>query len=254
MIHFPPLRMQRLTVHLKELSIGESIAIAAMPPQFEQAECTAFLRAVIEHVEGPEDPADWTVQERLFAVCHYMAAVAPDGPDFSLGEGHYSDYLNVSEEVSFDAAGVPVGEVCGDAWRIRHLTGRMVETVERLQGEMKNAAGEAVPPFFHWTLGCMAAQLVREGETFGPEGMTAGEYDKALLERMNVFMHYPESDFMALLQCFYEAREKLKHLFDIEFSHEGIVVLPTEGAAANLPPAKFPVLSCLAPFARRLVR
>lgn len=260
MIHFPPLRMHRMTVQLKELSIGESIAIAAMPPHLEQAECTAFLRGAVERVDGPEqlkDPADWTVQERIFAVGHYMAATTEDGPDFALGRGHYSDYLNVSgqaEEPDAPTEPVPIGEAGGDQWRIRSLTGRMAEAIERLQGEVKDARGEALPVKFHWILGAMAAQLVRPGETTGPEGMSEGDYDKRLAERMRIFLAFPETDFTALAALFFNGIRRIAHFFDIEFTREGIVVLPKEGAAGDLPPARFPVRASISPFAAGMGR
>ena len=44
MIYFPPLRTRRLTVQLRELSIGDSLTLAAMPGHMEEASTTAFLR------------------------------------------------------------------------------------------------------------------------------------------------------------------------------------------------------------------
>ncbi|WP_197714678.1 hypothetical protein, partial [Nitrosomonas supralitoralis] len=87
MIHFPILRTRRLTVQLKELSIGESIAIAAMPSHLEEAVTTAFLLKAVATAKGIENPADWTVQERMMVVCHYLASVSDDGPDFAVGDG-----------------------------------------------------------------------------------------------------------------------------------------------------------------------
>ena len=96
MISFPPLRMKRFTVRLHELTIGDGITIAGLSPAFPQAEATAFLRAVSEKGGTAPDPLDWTVQERTFAICHYIAATAEDGPDFSVGDGHYSDYVDMT--------------------------------------------------------------------------------------------------------------------------------------------------------------
>ena len=94
MIHFPILRTRRLTVQLRELPIAESIAVASMPPHLYEASCTAFLRGAIETVDGISDPAQWTVQERTLAVCHYLACTLEDGPDFAVGNGRFSDYLD----------------------------------------------------------------------------------------------------------------------------------------------------------------
>jgi len=37
MIHIPSLRTRRLTVQLRELTIGDALALAAMPPHQEEA-------------------------------------------------------------------------------------------------------------------------------------------------------------------------------------------------------------------------
>ena len=139
MIHFPVLRTRRLTVQLRELSIDESIAIAAMPVHLEEAAYTAFLRYAVVMDDGKNtDPACWTVQERMLAVCHYLASVLEDGPDFSIGPGHYSDYLSDSPDISTPASSERLRSVilAMDSGGIRHLTGAMAESIERLLGEM----------------------------------------------------------------------------------------------------------------------
>ena len=125
MIHIPKFRTRRITATLRELSIGESIKIASIPAHLEEATCTAFLRCAIESATGVEDPANWTVQERIFGIAHYLASSAEDGPDFSLGDGRYSDYLAGASDIPTAVASVEVGEVGGDVWHIRHLTGAM---------------------------------------------------------------------------------------------------------------------------------
>lgn len=255
MIHFPVLRTRRLMVQLRELSIGESIAIAAMPTHLQEASCTAFLRhAVVANTDvattkNLNDPADWTVQERMMAVCHYLAAVSDDGPDFSVGDhGHYSDYLDGSSDAHAPALTEPikVGEVGGDAWYVQHLTGAMAESIERLVGEINGISGR-----LHWLMGGMAAQMVRKDED-APDA-TDSTFDQFLIERMRVMASFPESDFASLLNEYMVGREKLYHLFRVEFSDNGLVALPKGGTASNLPSARFPVSSCLSGVARNLV-
>ena len=50
-----------------------------------------------------------------------------------------------------------------------------------------------------------------------------------------------------------EGRNKLHHLFRIEFTSDGIVAMPKGGAASDLPPARFPAHTCLSGMARELV-
>lgn len=252
MIHFPILRTRRLTVQLRELSIGESIAIAAMPSHLQEAECTAFLRAAVKSAQGVEDPAQWTVQERILAVCHYLAATAEDGPDFSVGAGRYADYLDGGADVDMKAQQIEVGEVGGDDWHMRHLTGAMAESIERMAGEVTDAHGAPIPARLHWILGGMACQLVRAGESIADASVGEGAFDEFLSERMRVMAAFPESDFAALMGLYFSGRDRLHHLFRVDFGDDGIITLPKGGAAGNLLPARFPVRSCLSRIALNL--
>lgn len=245
MIHFPPLRTRRLTVQLKELSIGESIALAAMPIDAEEAGCTAFLRRAAASCKGITDPAQWTVQERMLAVCHYLAAVADDGPDFSLGRGRYSDYLDGATDAK--PGRVDVGTVGGDAWLVQHLTGAMAESIERLTGEVDGITGR-----LHWLMGGMAAQMVRASETPPDPADGEGAFDEYLAARMRVMASFPASDFEALMSRYALGRDELHHLFRIDFSANGLMALPKKGGG-DLPPARFPFRTCLSRMALEMV-
>ncbi len=248
MIHFPPLRTRRLTVQLRELSIGESIAIAGMPAHLEEASCTAFLRRAVETAKGVDDPAQWTVQERMLGICHYLASTSDEGPDFSVGDGRYSSYLDGASDIRASDSLVEIGAVGGDSWHIRHLTGAMAESIERLTGEVEGIAGR-----LHWLLGGMACQLVRAGESV-PDALDGeGAFDEFIVDRMRIMAGFPESDFAALITQYLAGRDKLHHLFRIEFSQDGIVAMPKGGAASDLPPARFPAHTCLTRMARDLV-
>ena len=252
MISFPILRTRRLTIQLRELTISETAAIAALSPDAEQAECTAFLRAAVASVsQGESDPAKWTVEERTLAVCHYLAVTSADGPDFSVGDGHYSDYLDGAKDISSLEA-VLLGEFLGDKWSIRPLTGRYAESIERILGEVLDDKGNPIPARLHWTAGAMAASLLRAGEELPPEG-TDGEIDEWLTDRIRVLTAFPERDFIVLLEAFYNGREKISHLFTPVFRADGIAFLPKEGAADDLPLARFPARACLSEIALQMV-
>ncbi|MGI9212288.1 MAG: hypothetical protein ACR2HF_07415, partial [Methylococcaceae bacterium] len=68
-IHFPILRSKRLTIQLKELSIGTSVELAKIPGHLEQTAVSAFLQAAVADSSHP-DVGDWTVAERTLAICH----------------------------------------------------------------------------------------------------------------------------------------------------------------------------------------
>ena len=243
-IYFPALRTKRLRVQLRELTIGESLQLVAMPPDKPEATCTAFLRRAGAETDGVPDPRRWTVPERMLAVCQYMAATLEDGPDFAVGAGRYSDYLNGERDIGDEL--VVVGEVGGDVWKARHLTGGMAEAIERLSGELAGIEGR-----LHWLYGAMAAQLVREGEDVPEPEDGEGAYDEWLLARMATLLAYPDSDAELMMGLFLSAREQMQHLFRVDFAPDGIVAMP-KGGAATLPPARFPAASCVSEFARQM--
>jgi len=256
MIRISELRTQRMSVFLKELSIKQSVDIALISPHMNEHASTIMLRYAIENMtvnkigDDLSDPIKWTVQERLMAVSHYLAATTDTGPDFDVGEeGKYSDYLRIGNDESdvFSSDPIVVGDVGGDVWFIRHLTGEMVESVERLDGEIGEISGR-----LHWIMGCMAAQLYRKEDM--SVGDHQGDIDKMLMEKMTVFSSFSESDFTNLLGLYYAARVKLNHLFEIDFSNNGIVALPAERkGVSDLPPARFPSHACITEFTSSVV-
>lgn len=236
MKHIPILRTRRLTVQIKPISIGDAIKIAGMPEHLKEAENTVFLNAVIETVtNGPTNPLDWTIQERNVVIAHYLAC-SEDDPDFSLGEGRYSNYA----DWVFDYKPVyDIGNIKDDHWTMVNLTGFMAESIERIQGEL------GLSPYLHWLIGCMACQLVRKDENEPP--IEQGAYDEWLLFRMRVFLEYQESDFEQLLAAFFFGNKELYHLLNmtIDQIRGGIAFLPKKESEGHLPPARFRGHSCI---------
>jgi hypothetical protein len=115
-------------------------------------------------------------------------------------------------------------------------------------GEVPGVTGR-----LHWLLGAMAAQMVRDGESVPDASAGEGAFYEFMVSRMKVMTAYPESDFASLMALFLGGREKLHHLFRIEFTEDGIVAMPKGGVEANLPPARFPVRTCLSRMALELV-
>ncbi|MDD5272135.1 MAG: hypothetical protein PHU14_05390, partial [Methylovulum sp.] len=181
---FNDIRTRRLTISLKELDIGNAIALARFPSEDFERTTTAFLNAVVKNCDGVADNLDWTVQERTLAVCQYLSANNGDTPDFALGyEGHYSDYLAAETDVELDTDGnlktLALGLIGDDDWQLRPLTGRMAQAVERLRGEVTLPDGGELSGYAHWELGCMAAQLFLPGDSAPPD--TDGLYDEWLV-------------------------------------------------------------------------
>lgn len=245
MIHFPKLQTKRLTIELQELTFEQSLELAAMPTHQFEAAITKFLNFVVKTVKGIESPSAWTVQERMFVVAHYLACTLDDEPNFSLGDGNYFDYLQETE-VSGAFNSVEIGELGGDVWMLRHLTGEMSEAIERIAGQ------SPIDDRNFWLIGGMAAQLQIKDEK-EPVFSSNDELDSWMLDRINTFSAYPESDFESLFIAYRINCEKLKHLFAIDFDEYGIVALPRE-ADGGLPPARFPVSKCLSRTARDFSR
>ena len=241
MTHFPTLRTRRLNVVLRELTMGESIAIAGIPAHRKEEETTAFLRAaVVTSSPGLEDPAHWTVQERAAAVAWYLAAILSDGPDFAIGEkARYSDYLDGENDIPTTVENVEIGELGGDRWAVRHLTGAMAESIERTLGEVAGISASA-----HWEVGVMGCQLVLNCEdTPDPKAAGEGAFDEWLVARMRTLLNFPQMDFLALRFLWMTGREALHHLMRVDVGvRGGLVVLPKQmkgGEAVDLPPATF---------------
>lgn len=273
MIHFPILTTARLSVQLKELDIGQSIAIAGYPDSGQEAANTLMLRSSCASTNL--DPARWTMQERALAVGQYLMAINTEQPDFPIGQhGRFTHYLQADMDIDPATVATPiyVGDVGGDKWAMHHLYGYMMEAIERIHGLVTlpgRIEGQRVPmtPRQHWVFGCMAAQMVRvalgEGKAISevidviPEPEAMGAYDDWLIDRMTILSSMPDNQFTALHILYCCGKTALNHLFNWEFSLEGRPVFlaspqAQEGAAAELPPATFHSGPCLSPAARKL--
>lgn len=257
MIIIPPLRTRRISARLRELPLGAAVRLAGIHPRQHELATTEFLRAVLESADTPTpghvaDPRLWTVQERTLAVCHYIAASAPNGQaDFAVGEGgHLTDYMVTEADY---VAAVDLGEACLDRWRMVPMVGMAAEAIERADGYVEGVA----PGHMHWLVGSMAAQLQR----VGPDGQPVEDpapvddaaYDDWLKDRMAVFANFPQSDFEALLALRARGAQGLLHLFDMDAGAAGMVAHPKE-MEAGLPPARFPVDVCLSDVAKGLAQ
>jgi hypothetical protein len=256
LIEFRPLRTKRLALTLQEIAIGDAISLAGIPSSMYESQTSRFLSSVITQAEAATpahvtDPRAMTVQERAFIVAHYMAHVSESAPDFFIGDGRFSNYL-VGQQQHVVPTFV-AGNVGGDAWSLVPLVGAAAEAIEELHGDIPNRHGEKITGEYHWMLGCMAAQL-RKKDDAAPDPVTDTEYSDWLRERMLVLSRYPESDFVQMLVLYRQAVRATRHFFNMDINNDGIV-FPEEvakEAVATLPPARFPVSTCLSDFAIRM--
>ena len=242
MIFFPPLRLRRATIQLRELTIAESIGLASIAPEKEQAAIAYLLAKTIETIKGTIEDVDLlTVQERLYITTHYLACVAEDGPNFTVsGDAKYSDYFDGENDITELSA--DLGELEGDHWTMGHLLGGDAAAIERVTGALENIKGR-----FHWLLGAMACQLTRKDED-KPKTYDAA-FDDWLASKMKVLSAFNEGDFLALVSLWQQGQDKLHHLFHLELDESGVLVMP-KGVGSTLPPARFRVMSCVSAFAQ----
>lgn len=241
MIAFQPLRSARLNVELRELTAADAIYLCKLPVSEQERGMSELLARIVEKVDKPRvgqavDPALWTVQERNWVTCHYLAQTMIEGnPDFPVGEkGRFSLYL--LPEMSAPVEKVDIGRIGDDNWCVYQLLGGYAEAIERLV-----LAGELTSDRGGWIVGAMAAQVYRLGEEpIAIDGAMPAAIDEAITKRATALLTLSESEFELLMLAFLNAMPKLDHIFRMQFGNEGIVFMPVSEEVPGLPPARFP--------------
>jgi hypothetical protein len=253
MIHFAPIRTRRLSIRLKEISIGEAVKLCSMSLDRYEATASEFLRMVLDEARCPSelhvaDPRAWTVQERMWAISSYLCVMQDGDFNFKVGDNaHFTDYLVPNTDYPVKAA--DLGEIGGDQWTMRPLLGAEAEAIEITQYERGSGSGR-----LHWISGAMAAQLRRKTEAAAPNALKDFTgYTAWLKERMAVIEKFPESSFTELLRQFWIGQDRLTHFFRIGFDESGVVSLPGgKEAGEAIRPARFHAAPCVSDIARNL--
>lgn len=240
MIFFPLLRAGRIAVQLRELTIAESIDLAAIPPERDELATTRLLQLVVKHAEGEyTDPRAWTIQERLMVKVHYLAHTDMESPNFAIGVdgARLTDYLRL--DLDGTPASVHMGDALGSSWTVRQLIGAEAEAMESLCSAR-----------FDWITADMAARLRTDsdsGEDAPPDVLADAPAYKAWLKaRIDVFKAMPESEYCTLLGICQAGCDQLAHLMLLGLDEGGFIVLPAqEGSGADMAPARFPVPALL---------
>lgn len=245
MIAFAPVRTSRIHAELRELSIGDVIALCALPESQHEYGASELLRRIVEPAEKPRvgqvtDPRLWTVQERAFVIAHYIAHVTEGERDFPIGNkgAKFSDYLVEGADVAPEVT--DIGIVGGDVWKMQPLLGANSEAIERL------IVSGRLPEARHgWWVGAMAVQMFRANEKpFDVVNAMDAKLDEFIADRAEILLAFPESDFMDLLEAFLIGHRKLEHIFRIEFIDSGAVWIPAKEVPGMIP-ARFPVSSAI---------
>jgi hypothetical protein len=247
MILFNRIRTKRIDVQLRELQLGEAIAICRMPGARYELTASALLRCVADQAKasGPgyvTDPRLWTMEERAYLIANYLAVVAEDGPDFAIGENRLSHYISFTDD--FKAPEVDLGEFDGRKIVMRPLLGIHGEDLE-----------VACTGRGDWVIGAMACQIFTAGE---PEVDWLAMTDVARMtwvrDRMALIRQMPESQVEDLLLRFMNGQRELYHFFIPCFDSDGLAWECREGGGAGNQPARFRALSCIGSTAQSLSR
>ena len=247
-----PSKTSRLTVRLKEMSIGSAMALLNREKGFIERDKSLLIEKVTEsliwHQTGETATSQQlTVQERIFIEGQYLSMVG-EHPNFDIGHLKYADFFTGKQhELDF----VHLGQCAGDDWAMSQITGDMAEGVE---AEIVMGATRPIERFT-WILGFMAAALYRPDKEQPPAEQSYTQNPKAYGEwleaRMQVFEGLPESAFLELFVAFIDGLDKLAHLFNIGFDDHGIVFLSKatapstdsenegEAGGSNPTPARF---------------
>lgn len=237
-------RTRRFTARLTELTMKDNAALAGFSSHAEHASTSELLRCIIEDVSGAvTDPAEWTVQERMHVKAMYLASTLEDGPDFAVADNaHFSDYLVAEVEHPGDT--VTVGE-----YQVRQITGRIAESIERIEGEIE------VSEYGHW-LSCMVAACVITSDSGDTLPESDVDLDVFIHSRAQALMELPTTEYHALCDVLYSGQEKLMHLYHIVIAQTGgLAVAPKpkkQEAEAELPLARFPVDACICRLAKAM--
>lgn len=202
----PDLKTKRLHAEMRELTIGECLHLSKIRGH-EEATGYMLRHSVTRIVSGPPLHL-WAAQERTYAVGHYLAAHLPDGPNFSVGAGRFSDYLRLTYQ---DAPA-------------NILTGHSLEAIERTLGSID------VPPRAHWIIG-IASEIESPAES-----------DEELVSKMQAILARAGHRIDELLSTVETALPVW--LVELSISNDGLVAL-SAGEEGQPQAARFPAHAAL---------
>ena len=222
---------------MHELSARDAIALCQMPADQCEYGATELLKRILDEPKDIRkgqitDCRLWTVQERAFAIAHYLAGVI--GGDFQIGEaGRYSDYI-METGISGPPEALSIGMIGGAEWMLQPMLGWHAESIERLI-----QAEELTDDRKGWLIGAIAVQVYRfdEGRLDCASELDT-KIDEMVHARASALMELPESDLMALVMAYFDRSPETDHIFHLTICEDGLGFLPAKEVAGN-PPARF---------------
>lgn len=203
-----PFVTRRIHATMQELTLRQAIDLCQIPAHLNELGTSRALEAIVAESNLPLK--DWTVQERIAALGHYITA--QEQGDWRLTEdAMFSDYLIEQD--------YPAEPYRFDDLEIVPLTGEYAEAVERAQNSQTG----------DWIMSAMAA-CIRT-----PDDAWDGTADEFVQTNREQLFRLPESEFAHLLHHFEAAQQHLAHDVEIGFDADGIVLK----GGAGLSPVRF---------------
>lgn len=234
----PDISCKGFTLKLKELTIGQAIDIALLPPKgCHEKNITTFLGFCFDSAIGEIDsnPKSWTCNQRYLAMCMYLAYVFDSGFDLKVNEKYtLDDYINTTMQdgvctIKNDTVleSITLGDsIHGDnKYSFVHLLGWHVEAIETVAEN-----------YTDWLFCAMAACLRVDSEDVDyPYNEDTSTYDFAqfLIKRVDTFKQYPESLFIELNMFFIECFNRYSSFFRLWFDDYGVVAMHNKEGIDN---------------------
>lgn len=249
MKYLNPINTRRVSVEMSEMTIEDVEKLCEIPAIFEQRTLSELLRRVckpIDRAGAIADPRFWSVNERIFVVANYMASTRDDGPDFPVGEGHFSNYLLSDSDYVGD---IPFS-FDGNEGVYTPLLGYQAEIIEALI-----AGGTYKSTDFSWWCADMAATMRGANEQPEPY-VDDAQYESWLVKRIASLRKLEANEFVRMFQAFVKVRDSGAHLVHAVTNSYGVVAAPVserKEGAPELAPACFPARSCISSGASSLM-
>lgn len=228
------------SLSLPDLSIGDAIDIAHIPPEFNEKR----LSALIGHLSGDAELSGrLTAQERYYILLNHQATTSHK---YNAGEAGANDDYMIDTIQSDVPSEVQVGDLT-----INHLYGAHVVVLE---GICENVAD--------WLCGQMACQL--SGNIAAAIGgddvvwepvlatMTDSEINAVIQERVAFINKLSAtSKFNDLVELYTSGTRQLAHFVTLGSDNNGLTVIK-KGGDGNIEPSRFHTLDHLSGAAARL--
>ena len=247
MSYFPDFKTKRIDVSLRSLNLNEAITLAEYPVSFYEKTLSTFLEMVCTANNDNADVRAWSAQERIGILSHYISSTS-DSPDFPVGldGAKFSDYLKTRS--SAENSLIEMGEIFGDKWKVRELTGYMTEALEA------SLTIQSVKPRAAWVIGSMAMQMVTDDDLKAekdklPSDVFTADY---VIDRLSIFVSFSQDQFSILRNHYLVSSHEFNTMFNIAFSKEGVIVMPEIGGDADIAPAVFRVSDAISDLAKSL--